>query len=263
VIEPGQDVRITGDSGLVAALSWGSGGFIVEYQGMLQLTYTSVTSDGMSRALQVNAGGSAVVSRCTFRALVSGEHSAVLGPGGGVFNLGTLVMADSTIDGYRCKLNGQAAGLGTIQSSGGDPCGASKGGGIFSAGSLSLTRCSFSNNRAWREPGQGSGTSGGGVYLAGGGTATIEGCTFSNNACDGGSGGAIASYRAHAIIQDCQFIGNSDGGANRFAIHLGRGIDGRDLNARQAEGTMDYSVDSDANSFFDRNDDDWFPCDGP
>ena len=38
VIEPGQDVRISGDLALGAAPSWGSGGFTVQQDGLLSLT---------------------------------------------------------------------------------------------------------------------------------------------------------------------------------------------------------------------------------
>jgi hypothetical protein len=44
VIEPGQNVRVSGDPGLAVAPSWGSGGFVVSERGSLALTYVALSS---------------------------------------------------------------------------------------------------------------------------------------------------------------------------------------------------------------------------
>ena len=119
-----------------------------------------------------------------------------------------------------------------------------------------MTRCTISNNQAWKEAGQSYSTTGGGIYLTGGSLASFDACTFSNNACNGGSGGAIASINAHVIVSACEFNGNSDGGANQFAIHLGHGnTDGGDINVHQTDGTLEHSVDSNAMQDYDTSDD--------
>ena len=62
-IEPGQDVRVSGDPGLSESPRWGSGGFAVRQFGSLSLSYVTLT--GLLSVVVV--GGSLVLSSCDVR----------------------------------------------------------------------------------------------------------------------------------------------------------------------------------------------------
>eukprot|EP01051_Picozoa_sp_SAG22_P007238 SAG22_NODE_502_length_9704_cov_23.436439_5_plen_637_part_00 len=59
VVQPGQNVIISGDAGLAEAPRWGTGGFTVGEMGSLALAYVR-----LARALSVVGGGSLALSRC-------------------------------------------------------------------------------------------------------------------------------------------------------------------------------------------------------
>jgi hypothetical protein len=73
MIEPGMDVRISGDSGLAAVPSWGASGFTVRQFGSLSLS--GVTLAG---ALTVQAGGTATISSGSLNGRVTVQSSGVL-----------------------------------------------------------------------------------------------------------------------------------------------------------------------------------------
>jgi hypothetical protein len=87
VIQPGQDVRISGDPGLIVAPSWGSGGFTV--QGMGTLLASNVVVVG---GLTVQGGGSATVSGVSS---LSGEISV---QSGGAMHLSYVSFIGQTYD---------------------------------------------------------------------------------------------------------------------------------------------------------------------
>jgi hypothetical protein len=63
VIQPGQDVRISGDLGLTVPPSWGSGGFSVREEGVLVMLYLTVVG-----RLVVGTGGTAALERVNIHA---------------------------------------------------------------------------------------------------------------------------------------------------------------------------------------------------
>ncbi len=73
------------------------------------------------------------------------------------------------------------------------------GGGIYNAGTLSLTNSTFSGNR--------SNVQGGGIYNTGG-TVTMSNCTFSGNTALF-YGGGIMNYDGTLLVNDSTFSGNS------------------------------------------------------
>jgi hypothetical protein len=77
IVQPGQNVIISGDVGLVEAPSWGVGSFVVQERGSLALRYLKVQSE-----LSVMAGGSASLSGCTLEARWRNQFSLRLPPAG-------------------------------------------------------------------------------------------------------------------------------------------------------------------------------------
>lgn len=77
-----------------------------------------------------------------------------------------------------------------------------QGGGVFvtGSGSLTLNQCSFSNNEA---------IYGGGGVTVYSATPTLNTCTFSANVATNGLGGGLEVDAASPIIQACSFVGNS------------------------------------------------------
>jgi hypothetical protein len=108
---------------------------------------------------------------------------------------------------------------GTLTVSGGDVSSnvAGNGGGIYNAGTATVSGCTLSGNFV-KYQGQG-----GGIYNAG--TATVSGCTLSGNSAYQGQGGGIynAGTAAALTVLDSIFSSNSpdniygpytDGGGN-------------------------------------------------
>jgi len=81
---------------------------------------------------------------------------------------------------------------------------------INNYGTLTLTKCTFGNNKAV------TGASGGAIWNVGSVTKlTVNECTFLNNMATGGSGGAIYNYEGFMTVTDSDFTSNSalQGGA--------------------------------------------------
>ncbi len=85
IIQPGQDVRISGDPGLAVPPSWGSGGFTVAWRGSLSLTNVQIQRVGDPRVGVTNGGSlslthMAVPLAVLYTPLALGGHGGVLGP---------------------------------------------------------------------------------------------------------------------------------------------------------------------------------------
>ena len=121
------------------------------------------------------------------------------GDGGGIYNLGSLTLADDTISSNVAGAGGNGGNgqLGALSSGVGNGGSGGNGGGVYNAGSLSVAGCTFLGDRA------GAGGNGGGVYSGHGGNSgsggaiyTTGGLEISNSsfdqnlAADGGSGGS-------------------------------------------------------------------------
>ena len=126
--------------------------------------------------------------------------SDVSGGGAGIWNTGTLTVADSTI-----ANNASPAGMSSSN--------ISYGGGIsIHGGMATITGCTIIGNSA---------SEGGGIYISGGGTGgslTISTSTISGN-CTPGSGGGIYVFGCPVSITDCLISGNTagnDGGGVEF-----------------------------------------------
>jgi hypothetical protein len=141
----------------------------------------TVNAGGLSRALQVDANVTASVSGLTMS-----DGIAPGGDGGGVYNAGSLSMAN-------CTISGNSASYG--------------GGGLFNAypGSLSMTNCTISGNAT------GNNTFDNGGGLVNTGSLSMANCTVSSNTAYGGCG-IYNAYGATANLSNCTVTGNSSNG---------------------------------------------------
>ncbi|MGA2256026.1 MAG: right-handed parallel beta-helix repeat-containing protein, partial [Thermoguttaceae bacterium] len=161
----------------------------------------TVNGGGLSRVFQVDKLVAASISGLT----ITGGKSA--GNGGGVYNSGSLALANCTVSGNsvgntgggvfnnhgtvamtKCTISGNAANTG---------------GGVTSYGSLALTNCTVSDNTA-------SNTvyGGGGVKNGSYSTATLTNCTVSGNSASYG-GGVYSFYHCTTTLTNCTVSGNS------------------------------------------------------
>lgn len=146
----------------------------------------SVSGNNAGRVLQVDAGVSASVAGLTIQG-----GTAATATGGGILNNGTLA-----ID--ACEVRSNTAG---------------GGGGVYTAGALTVTASTFSDNAAT------SSTGGGGAIEVAGGTVTLLNSTFSRNTSSSG-GGAIQTT-ATLTINDCTIDGNTAQTGGGIAIKGG------------------------------------------
>ena len=138
----------------------------------------TISGGGLSRVFMVNPGVTASISGL---AITGGEPSATSGPassGGGVYNNGTLALANCTIIGNSAGGNGN-------------------GGGLYDKGTATLTDCSISSN---------SGSFGGGLDVTRAGIADLTDCTFSENFSAFFGGGASVNGTANFV--GCTISGN-------------------------------------------------------
>ena len=201
----------------------------------------TLDAGGASRIFQVSAGATASLTGLT---LANGQAGGDTGSslGGGIYNQGTLSLADCTLSGNSAIYGGGVdnsgtmsltnvtlSGNGALDSGGGidnggtmsltnvtlSGNGAQDGGGIGNGGTLSLTNCTLSGNTAFSNPFLGGGN-GGGVYNAG--TLSVTNCTLSGNTVfsgpfgGGGSGGGI--YNAAALALNNSIVANSPEGGD-------------------------------------------------
>lgn len=113
--------------------------------------------------------------------------------GGGVYSLGMVILSGATISGNKAT-SGDGGGVyvasgatftatsGTIGGSGSANTASSNGGGIYSAGTVTIGGATVSYNSATN--------SGGGIHVAGG-TSTLSGATISGNKATSGNGGGV------------------------------------------------------------------------
>jgi hypothetical protein len=111
VIQPGQDVRISGALGLAEAPSWGGGGFTVEERGSLALTYVGLSDSATGRmgdsatgqlvdwsptmtALTTTDGGSLSLSSMAVPAYVLGRAEAQLSGAGSCLRLSAVTLPE-------------------------------------------------------------------------------------------------------------------------------------------------------------------------
>ena len=149
----------------------------------------TVSGEGERRVLEINSGADATIKRLR---ISNGKEGNV---GGGIYNLGTLDLINTTLSGNRLTGTGN-----------------NYGGGIYNDGTLELTNSTVSNNSATFGV---SGSLGGGIYNSGG-TVTLTNSTVSGNETQ--QGGGIANRDSGTLT-----LTNSTVSGNE-AIGAGGGI---------------------------------------
>jgi predicted outer membrane repeat protein len=195
-------------------------GLTIQGPGASQLT---ISGNHASRVFAVAANKTVALSGLT----ISSGLTGFSGNGGGIVNSGKLTVSDCTLSGNSAT-NGSGiynnGGMLTVSGctlSNNTALGGGFGGGIYNnGGTLTVRNSSLSVNTA---PGGGDFNQGegGGIYNAG--TATVSGCTLSNNSAQ--SGGGIYN-EGTLTVRNSAFNGNSpdnifgsytNGGGNTFA----------------------------------------------
>jgi hypothetical protein len=142
----------------------------------------TVSGNHASRVFQIDAGVNAELDGLT----ITDGRTQVLSPdmGAGIFNAGTLTVADSTLSG---NFSGE-------------------GGGIFNTGALTVRDSTLTGNTA-----VGSGNGGGGGIANNSGMAIITHCTIRDNVTGNVGGGLLNAGGGTMTVRDCTITGSSVG----------------------------------------------------
>ncbi len=206
----------------------------------------TVSGNGVSRSFHV-AGGTVSISGLT---IANGFPGSSM-DGGGIYNSGTLTLADCTVSNNTVVGDiegGNGGGIyntGTMSLTGctvsnnttdADDFGASIGAGIYNAATMTIANCTVSDNDSYRAAGgvfnggsltvtnstfsgNQSGAQGGGIDNDGG-TLTVTGSSFSNNSSGTGAGGVFSAGVGSATVTNSTFSNNSaetGGGIDHFS----------------------------------------------
>ncbi len=146
-----------------------------------------ITADGLDRVIQIFEGAYAAINNVTITGGQAGEGQS----GGGIYNLGSLMLANVVVSGNRAG-DGRMAAMEDRQ---GEPGGS--GGGIENQGELTCSNCMVFNNQAGKGgdtlpehqgyPGQTGGLGGVGGGIANRGFLTLLNSTINSN--QAGAGG--------------------------------------------------------------------------
>ena len=189
----------------------------------------TVSGNNASRVFNIGTGTTVSMDGLT---IANGNDSS----GGGILNYGTLALGNCTISGNTvsggsgggiCNLGGSTVTVSSCTISGNTASVGGSGGGIFNSSgnnTVTLLRSTVSGNAA--SGGDGSITSGGGVYNHG--TLTLIDSTIANNTASVGSGGisqggGIINFGAAMTLTSCTISGNS-ATAGPGGIALGGGV---------------------------------------
>ncbi len=144
--------------------------------------------------------GSSGIVTLTYLNIVSGT---IADNGGGIYNLGTLIVQSSTLSSNSSEWGGGIynGGMLTVQDStlSGNSSATHNGGGIYNSGTLTVRNSTFSGNS--------TAYYGGGLFSAG--TLTVQNSTFSGNSA-GVYGGGLANYGT-STIRNSTLSGNLAG----------------------------------------------------
>src|SRR6266480_438769 len=207
----GDDLAVSGDLDITGDLTLTGAG----------TASTIIDGGGVDRVLDIDpsgAGVSVTISNLTVRG-----GNAVGQAGGGIRNLGTLTLTNTTISGNTAGTDGGGiynSGGGTLTITASTLSGNSansagrNGGGIFNAGAATLTNVTVSGNSA---------NSGGGGVFNSGGTATLVNVTFGENSAT--IGGGISNVAGTVTLTNT-VVANSTGGNCSGAISsVGNNLD--------------------------------------
>jgi hypothetical protein len=205
----GQAIKLTGELYLnksltvagpgAGELTVSGGGYtrVFEVASKTKVALSGLTiSNGFSHenggGIYIDYGGTLSVSGCTLSGNTAGDS------GGGIYNAGTATVSGSTLSGNTAATEG----------------GFGDGGGIYNAyaATLTLSNCILANNKALAL--DMGGDAGGGIYNAG--TLTVSGCTLSGNVA-AGSGGGI--YNAGTAMVSGSTLSSNTAGVSGGGIY--------------------------------------------
>jgi CSLREA domain-containing protein len=233
---PNEDANATGDLDLMGAITIVGAG----------ASTTTVDAGGIDRVFDVLTGANARIEGLTITGghapdaasgsagptagpgedSVGGDGASQGGAGGGIYNEGSLTLADDVVEDNVAGAGstggaGGEGGAGAFSSSGpGGPAGSSRGGngamggvggGIASRGPLTIVATRILENHA----GVGGSGGGGGKGGMGGdssvGAGGIGGYSYGGLGGDGGPGGGVAALGGTISLSDCEIAGNVAG----------------------------------------------------
>ena len=182
----------------------------------------SVDGQGIKgvRPFEIGAGTVVYMKNITITGGVAKGVTTIEDSGGGIYNRGTLTLADSTITGNRAPYSGgglnNRGALNLISSTLSDNLAGYFGGGVRSwEGSLTVTGCIITGNQATHQ-------AGGGIYSSG--LLTIKKSTISNNVTDGSGGGIHCGGIGTNIITDSTIADNTVANSRGDRNNGGAGI---------------------------------------
>jgi hypothetical protein len=177
----------------------------------------TISGEQLSRVFTINSGVTATLNGLTMaNGLVGGAADNY---GGGIYNNGTLNLANSALSGNSVVSEGN-----------------NYGGGIYNAGTLTVVNSTLSGNSA-----SGLTTAfnqGGGIYNDTAGTAILTNSTLSGNSVTGGAveaGGGIFNSGAVTLTNSTLAGNSASGGANS---NVGGGIDNYGAGTVNASNTL-------------------------
>ncbi|HEY1922758.1 MAG TPA: hypothetical protein VGG44_08320, partial [Tepidisphaeraceae bacterium] len=173
---------------------------------ILNCTFTNDTAVNSGGAVFIGTNSAVSLTNCAF---TSDSVTGSTGAGGGMYsdstssaNLANCTFTTDTAAFYGGGMYSAGALTLSATTFSGDHSNIYTGG-LYSIGSsASLTNCIFNNNSSIAP--------GGAMYLSGAAT-TLTGCTFTGNTANSGPGGAIANFGASPTLTNCSFISNSAG----------------------------------------------------
>ncbi|MBK9131760.1 MAG: DUF11 domain-containing protein [Gammaproteobacteria bacterium] len=188
----GENAAASGDLDITDTLNLGGAGAAAAI----------IDGGGIDRVVDIAGGVAVRITGVTIR------NGATTGSGGGIYNLGTLTLADSIVTGNTSALPTGIAGGGIYHFSSGE-----------AAVSLSLDRVTVSNNSADNSALSGAGSiNGGGIAIVGGAVTINESLIDGNTATTGavgntgntvGSGGGVYVNNGNVSITDSTVSGNT------------------------------------------------------
>lgn len=187
------------------------------------LNHTTLTVSNCNIENSTAEYGGAIDNASTGTMTISGSgifNNRALYLGGGIRNLGTMIVSGSNV-GYNVA-NADGGGIDNQGRLNVDTSTLSQnttdgdGGGIYSwVGSVTLTGCTLSNNRATvgqSDPWGGTVYGGGALYVSNNTTATLTNCTLASNAAQYGYGGGVdVVANGRATLLNCTLALNSAG----------------------------------------------------
>ncbi|MDO8616725.1 MAG: choice-of-anchor Q domain-containing protein [Dehalococcoidia bacterium] len=198
-----EDLAATGDLDIAGGSA--SGGLTINGDGAVT---TIIDGGDLDRVFHVKSGGAVSISGVTIQNGSGGE-------GGGIYNVGTLTLTNSTVSGNTAPSNGGGiynySTLTLTNSTVSGNTAPVSGGGIYNfSATLTLTNSTVSGNT--------SGSDGGGIYNSSHSytVATITNSTITNNSAGSGSGGGIARAGSTSNFVNLKntIVANSTSGGN-------------------------------------------------